>query len=240
MPQRSNMLLPNGLLDPDMPTQELRLHMGELTAQEVRTARAAIRWANSRAQQIQQATAATSSIKEETMYPFAVMIPANPSAAQKALHKKLGALEAALTQSWSQSTSSYGEQWSAENPASGQCAVTAALVQEQLGGDIVRVMFTDRGKTDSHYFNVLPNGERVDFTYRQFSPEVTFEPSLTTDTQALVAATHAYIAGKGFHSEAALVHDYLLSNPNTQARYAELKTAVDEHLRQQKTSRNVA
>ena len=35
------------MLDPDMPDQEMRLHMGELTAQEMRTARAAIRWANS-------------------------------------------------------------------------------------------------------------------------------------------------------------------------------------------------
>ncbi len=35
------------LIDPDMPSQELRLHMGELTAQEERSARAAIRWANS-------------------------------------------------------------------------------------------------------------------------------------------------------------------------------------------------
>ena len=34
------------MLNPDMPTQQLRLHMGELTAQEVRVARAAIRWAN--------------------------------------------------------------------------------------------------------------------------------------------------------------------------------------------------
>ena len=38
------------LLDPDMPAQELRLHMGEMTAQEERTARAAIRWANTTAQ----------------------------------------------------------------------------------------------------------------------------------------------------------------------------------------------
>ena len=30
----------------DMPAQELRLHLGEMTAQEERTARAAIRWAN--------------------------------------------------------------------------------------------------------------------------------------------------------------------------------------------------
>jgi hypothetical protein len=35
------------LLDPDMPAEELRLHMGELTASEVRNVRAAIRWANS-------------------------------------------------------------------------------------------------------------------------------------------------------------------------------------------------
>jgi len=34
------------MVDPDMPTQQLRLHMGELTANEVRVARAAIRWAN--------------------------------------------------------------------------------------------------------------------------------------------------------------------------------------------------
>lgn len=35
------------LLDPDMTAQELRLHMGELTDDEMRVARAAIRWANS-------------------------------------------------------------------------------------------------------------------------------------------------------------------------------------------------
>lgn len=39
----------NGLVDPGMPAQELRLHMGEMSAQELRTARAAIRWANARA-----------------------------------------------------------------------------------------------------------------------------------------------------------------------------------------------
>ena len=35
-------------LDPDMPSDELRLHMGELTPDEVLVARSAIRWANSR------------------------------------------------------------------------------------------------------------------------------------------------------------------------------------------------
>lgn len=36
-------------LDPDMPTQELLLHMGELSEDEILIARAAIRWANSAA-----------------------------------------------------------------------------------------------------------------------------------------------------------------------------------------------
>lgn len=35
------------MLDPDMSDQSMRLHMGELSAQEMRAARAAIRWANS-------------------------------------------------------------------------------------------------------------------------------------------------------------------------------------------------
>lgn len=35
-------------LDPDMPADQLRLHMGELTPNEVLVARAAIRWANTR------------------------------------------------------------------------------------------------------------------------------------------------------------------------------------------------
>lgn len=36
------------MLNPNMPAQELRLHMGELTASEIRVARAAIAWANSK------------------------------------------------------------------------------------------------------------------------------------------------------------------------------------------------
>lgn len=40
------MKLSNGLLDPDMSSQELKLHMGEMSQAELLTARAAIRWAN--------------------------------------------------------------------------------------------------------------------------------------------------------------------------------------------------
>lgn len=42
----SQFLDEHGRLDPNMPAQVMRLHMGEMTAQEMRTARAAIAWAN--------------------------------------------------------------------------------------------------------------------------------------------------------------------------------------------------
>lgn len=38
------------LVDPDMPAEDLRLHMGELHSRELPIVRAAIRWANSAAQ----------------------------------------------------------------------------------------------------------------------------------------------------------------------------------------------
>jgi hypothetical protein len=37
------------MLDPDMSASEIRLHMGELTGNEVLIVRAAIRWANRKA-----------------------------------------------------------------------------------------------------------------------------------------------------------------------------------------------
>lgn len=49
------------LLDASMPAQIIRLHMGEMSAQELRTARAAIRWANAVALgKARKPTAATS------------------------------------------------------------------------------------------------------------------------------------------------------------------------------------
>ena len=42
------------MLNPDMPMQELRLHMGEVTDREALVARAAIRWANSQREPSQE------------------------------------------------------------------------------------------------------------------------------------------------------------------------------------------
>lgn len=60
--------------------------------------------------------------------------------------------------------------WSPDNPVWGHCAVAALLVQEFLGGDLLRISLagTPFAKSRFHYFNQLPNGKIVDLTGSQF------------------------------------------------------------------------
>jgi hypothetical protein len=60
--------------------------------------------------------------------------------------------------------------WSESCPERGQCGVTAVLVQELLGGDLLLadVLFADGSPQGVHYWNRLPGGEEVDLTRSQF------------------------------------------------------------------------
>jgi hypothetical protein len=62
--------------------------------------------------------------------------------------------------------------WDPANPARGQCGVTALVVQDLLGGDLVRgdVHVADE-RVDTHWWNLLPGGVEVDLTRDQFGPE---------------------------------------------------------------------
>jgi len=82
-------------------------------------------------------------------------------------NEKLQRIEQALTLSWSADTSA-STQWTANNPSLGQCAVTALVVQDLLGGEIVwaEAQLPD-GKAESHYKNLI-NGSEVDLTVQQF------------------------------------------------------------------------
>ena len=84
-------------------------------------------------------------------------------------------LENALKNSWCKESSSNPEAWSPENPAWGQCAVTAAVINDYLGGEIIwaEAKLPD-GKNISHYFNKI-NGKEKDFTRIQF-PKGTIIP----------------------------------------------------------------
>ncbi|MBO4206932.1 YunG family protein [Micromonospora echinofusca] len=61
--------------------------------------------------------------------------------------------------------------WRPDNPARGQCGVTALIVQELLGGELIlgEVVVQDT-RTGHHYWNRLPDGRHVDLTADQFRP----------------------------------------------------------------------
>jgi hypothetical protein len=62
--------------------------------------------------------------------------------------------------------------WHPGNPARGQCGVTALVVQDLLGGDLMLAeVFVDQARTGHHYWNRLPGGREVDFTADQFRPD---------------------------------------------------------------------
>ena len=107
-------------------------------------------------------------------------------------------LEKALEAVWSRDTSADPAAWSDQNRAWGQCAVTALIVQDYLGGDL------RRGEVGSvsHYWNVLPAGDELDLTRHQFTDDV--------DIANIEPRTR----------------EYVLSHPETARRYSELACEV--------------
>jgi hypothetical protein len=109
----------------------------------------------------------------------------------------------ALSQSWSRDTSAEPQAWSEATPARGQCAVTALVVQDLLGGELLRC---DVGNT-SHYWNRLPSKREIDLTRHQFGPD--FEPRTIEERS----------------------RDYVLAFSDTRNRYGKLRKRVEARLR---------
>lgn len=60
--------------------------------------------------------------------------------------------------------------WSPENPAWGHCDITALLINDLLGGDLVvgAVHSVDGARQGHHWWNRLPSGIEIDLTREQF------------------------------------------------------------------------
>jgi len=82
-----------------------------------------------------------------------------------------------LRRSWSVET---GRHWISDNPASGQCGVTALIVQDELGGEILK---TDVNGA-RHFYNLL-DGKRVDFTMSQFDSPIIYDDVPSDRAEAL-------------------------------------------------------
>ncbi len=83
----------------------------------------------------------------------------------------LAGLESALRTSWGPDTCAPEDQpdWTAGNPARGQCITTVMVVLDLLGGGLVRGdVLVDGTSVDFHWWNLLPDGTELDLTREQF------------------------------------------------------------------------
>lgn len=108
---------------------------------------------------------------------------------------------AILERCWGADTSATPE-WPKDCPSNGQCAVTALVIQDYEGGILQRV----RTLSGSHYYNRFADGTEVDLTRDQFGPHEEFGPPAERTRQ------------------------YVLSFPETAARYQILRERVDQAL----------
>lgn len=108
-------------------------------------------------------------------------------------------LRQALRAAWASDTTADPDRWNSSNPAWGQCAVTALVVQDILGGQLLRC----QGPSGSHYWNRLPDGTELDLTRDQFRGRLTPRSAEERD------------------------RSYVMSFPQTRRRYETLRARVD-------------
>ena len=107
---------------------------------------------------------------------------------------------------WTAETSS-SPYWLPENPSQGQCVPTSLIIQDHIGGEIMRgTVHLESGRTDSHYWNLVGD-KHLDVTAYQYGPYVT---QVTLKEPLLVP-----------------VRDYVLGNADTNRRYELLKKKIE-------------
>lgn len=97
-----------------------------------------------------------------------------------------------IEKSWCKETSSSPDHWTPENPALGQCAVTALLFQDLNGGAILK---TDVRGFGSHYWNMMSYPENVtvdyDLTRGQFPDEIKITEAMTVHRSDMLQSERA-------------------------------------------------
>lgn len=82
-----------------------------------------------------------------------------------------------LVKCWSKESSTL---WTQENPAKGQCSVTAIVIQEFFGGSIMK---TKLESGQFHFYNLI-NSKRIDFTKEQFPEPLNYDDVLSSREEA--------------------------------------------------------
>ena len=92
-------------------------------------------------------------------------------------------IEQFLLNCWSIKTSS---KWTPQNPYKGQCGVTALVIQNILGGEILKTEVDNQW----HFYNRI-EGIRYDFTKLQFNYDLNYQDIVSTRIEAF-ADTNEY------------------------------------------------
>ncbi|WP_407562058.1 hypothetical protein [Streptomyces sp. 184] len=85
-------------------------------------------------------------------------------------------IERAVRSSWGADTCTpeFRARWTPANPARDQCGVTAMVLNDLLGGELVRgEVLVDGQRTDYHWWNRLGTGVEIDLPREQFDPHET-------------------------------------------------------------------
>lgn len=85
---------------------------------------------------------------------------------------------------WSGETASPPQGWSCSNPARNHCSVTALIVQDYFGGEIL----TTKTTGGTHYYNLI-NGQRWDLTISQFAEPIAFDDRRSSREAAMKDTT---------------------------------------------------
>lgn len=142
----------------------------------------------------------------------------------------LSAVERAIRASWCLWTADPADhaKWSEENPSSGQCAVTALVVQDLLGGGLIEsdVRRADGTGGGYHYWNRLVGGAELDLTREQFTLGQRVIDARPVERASDV--THGRLAGQ-YHLLAARVRRALAGTPEPPAPEVRLVGVCLDH-----------
>lgn len=121
------------------------------------------------------------------------------------LHDIIAALQAA----WAADTAYNPDEWNENNRARGQCVVSSLVLQDYLGGDLLRYSVSGEGIQETHYVNELDSGAVIDTTASQYKQPVTMRVKP--------------VQLKGFAS----IREKRLADNSTRRRYELLKRRVN-------------
>ncbi|MEU4008770.1 YunG family protein [Streptomyces pseudogriseolus] len=88
-------------------------------------------------------------------------------------------LDTAFRSCWAADTCSHDDlpDWRPDNPAVGHCDITALVVNDLFGGDLLVADVRRHGSPHGyHWWNRLPNGIELDLTREQFRAGETLSP----------------------------------------------------------------